>query len=155
MKKILSFCAAMFLAFAASVSVMAANDNVVFAFPTVGSYHLVGTAELGTSGQKYDGNTVAPDQTTSFSFPNSVIANSVMTNYMVIYPKEGGFMAGDTIIVVGYFNNSTATKTARVGFYNAAGESIDTVGPFINGRTVAENPPSYIEIFNSDYQNLQ
>lgn len=42
-----------------------------------------------------------------------------------------------------------AKKEFADAVFKAAGETPP------DGRTVAENPPSYIEIFNSDYQNLQ
>lgn len=42
-----------------------------------------------------------------------------------------------------------AKKEFAAAVFKAAGETPD------DGRTVSENPPSYIEIFNADYQNLQ
>lgn len=42
-----------------------------------------------------------------------------------------------------------AKKEFAAAVFKAAGEKQPSA------RTVTENPPSYIEIFNSDYQNLQ
>ncbi|MBQ9271294.1 MAG: hypothetical protein IJ218_03415 [Alphaproteobacteria bacterium] len=42
-----------------------------------------------------------------------------------------------------------AKKEFASAVFQAAGETEDV------SRTVAENPPSYIEIFNPNYQNLQ
>ncbi|MBR1825437.1 MAG: hypothetical protein IJ770_02515 [Alphaproteobacteria bacterium] len=42
-----------------------------------------------------------------------------------------------------------AKKEFADAVFKAAGEPTET------SRTVAQNPPSYIEIFNSNYQNIQ
>ncbi len=109
-------------------------------YPSVGYFNFKGTVEGKFTSQKYDANTTAP--TDAITFPNGFSADGVnAVNYVSVRPAEGGFLPGDTVKVVAYFNNSDETKAARLAFYNADTVSIDTLGLFINGRTVAGVPP--------------
>ena len=117
-----------------------ASIDVVY-YPTIGHFYYFGKVEEITSGvQMYDENKTTPPSV--ITFPNGFSADGVnAVNYVSIRPEEGGFLPGDTVKVVAYFNNSDETKAARLAFYNADTVSIDTLGLFINGRTVAGMPP--------------
>lgn len=113
--------------------------TVLVDFPSVGSFNYVGTVTSGAT-DKYDNNTVTPAD--GIKFPNGFVVDGVVAkNYVSVHPAEGGFLPGDKVEVVAYFNNSDDTKAARLAFYNADTVSMDTLGLFVNGRTYEGVPP--------------
>lgn len=71
---------------------------------------------------------------------------------MVIKPKEGKFLAGDTIHITGCYNNS-ATKNAAIAFYYGT-DSLFVTENFVNTNDKVTKPVEQIIVLTENYDSL-
>lgn len=87
-------------------------------------------------------------------YSNSSVYNG---NAIVLY-TEGGFKAGDTLSVTGFFNNSSDTKASKVTVFTVDADNkcsaVWTSEQFINGRTVAADPTAQTYVLEADLDSI-
>ncbi|MCQ2335412.1 MAG: hypothetical protein MJZ89_06205 [Paludibacteraceae bacterium] len=123
------------------------NGNVIVDFANnIGTFTAAGTCEITTAASKYDANTKTPAKAmkfaNSFNSKDSDGNPTFAVNYVAVTPAEGGFLAGDTIRIAHYYNNS-AEKVTAIAIYDELSETADQVlktASSINGRTAAGKP---------------
>lgn len=98
-------------------------------------------------------NTVAVD---GIKCGNSIVAkNGFVSNYYVkIEPTSGIFVAGDTVVIAGAFNNTDNTKLAAIDILDDQAQTLHTTAQFINGRLVDGDPVIEKYVLKADTRAL-
>ena len=124
-------------------------------YPTSKDGITIGTGVDENNSQKYHANT---DNVDNISFGSGYTSDGVINGKMVTLEVDGGFKAGDKVIVAGYFNNSDENKQAAVQIFTGATGEAPTVlwtsELFINGRTVADDPAEQTYTLEADAASL-
>ncbi|MCQ2341823.1 MAG: hypothetical protein MJZ48_05165, partial [Paludibacteraceae bacterium] len=118
--------------------------DIIYDFQNnVGSQELGGTTTIGEGG-KVAGSKPAK----AVKFSNSFVStkDDVTTiNYIAISPAQGGFQAGDSIVVVGYIKSGDSGKHGAVAVYTSNSEqatAIYTSADFMDSEVDETNMPS-------------
>lgn len=112
----------------------------------IGVFSYFGTASNSTSPDKYNSDSTKPGKAIKFanSFQSTNSETQQVTfNYVMVTPEQGGFLVGDSVVIAGYFNNSSNDKKSAVAFYPAAvvgAIAYYTTPQFVNGRLDAGDP---------------
>lgn len=89
---------------------------------------------------------------------NGYNASGVYNGNAIILHTEGGFKAGDTLKVAGFFNNSDETKVAKAEIFTVDADNnctaVWTSQQFINGRTSAADPAIEAYVLAADMDSI-
>ncbi len=116
--------------------------DIIYDFQNnAGSQELGGTTTIGEGG-KVAGS--KPAKTVKFGNSFSSTSDNVTTyNYIVISPIEGGFQAGDSVVVTGYIKSGDSGKHGAVAVYTSTdGQPIYTSEDFMDSEIDTESMPS-------------
>lgn len=114
--------------------------NIVYDYAAhIGTTDFAGTTTTTTA--KYNTNSTSADVIVFKNSTRSVNNGDTTYNYIRITPSEGGFLAGDTIKIAGFYNNKEI-KNAAVEFKTALADTAAfyTTDNFINGQTASGAP---------------
>lgn len=146
MKKVFSLFAAMLVAFGMSAQTTLIDYQSNAELPA-------GVAITGTTIQttaKIHNNT---DAVNVLQLKNGYTKSGVFTDSCIVLTYEGGFKAGDTLIVAGFINNADATKRGAVSVFTVAEGACSakwTSSDFINGQTSADDPAAQTYVLEED-----
>ncbi|MCQ2310383.1 MAG: hypothetical protein MJZ64_01355 [Paludibacteraceae bacterium] len=116
--------------------------DIIYDFQNnVGSQELGGTTTIGEGG-KVAGS--KPAKTVKFGNSFSSTSDNVTTyNYIKISPAQGGFQAGDSVVITGYIKNGSTSKHGAVAVYTSIdGQPIYTSEDFMDSEIDTESMPS-------------
>ena len=146
MKKIFTLIAAM-------IAAITVNAETLISYPTSQD----GITVNGTT--TFDAVKIKTN-TTSISgikFPNSYTSESASNGNNAELTVEGGFKAGDKIVIAGAFNNTDETKVSKVDLFTLDGTTptvLWTSSQFINGRLVNDDPVEETYTLEADAEKL-
>jgi hypothetical protein len=97
------------------------------------------------------------DPISGIKFANGYTSDGVLNDNYALLTVDGGFKAGDKIVIAGAFNNSDNTKKAAVAVFTVDGETptvLFTTQQFINGKDKEADPVAEEFVLEADADKL-